>query len=351
MRAARCSRVVLFLALLPALAAPAAAQTPDALRAVCDVTVASERGTGDPLHPASVYGAFKPQIERNEWGVIAQALADDLRGAGTTDLTADQRARFQRQLDAFASEMKAVEASANTEQANAKGVSGVRFRVETDVNTSGYTLFLTTGDRIDIAPATPIAQAKELCYRAYAAGRILVRYAQPGRERTASVLGHYVTLWDNFNKQGYSQYPWELFLNGLWTIKPSTLVPPRSQWVLLHPAVAIEVSAPQIRDFRRLDIISIEPLGYLRYSSDRRSYGGVSLLVTLSATADPGYGLLAHFGKTGKLGYTYHPRDVEGRSRHGVVFSIDLYKLIAGVPQKLQDVRTRIEGMRDALIR
>lgn len=351
MRAASPCRTVLALALLAFVATPAAAQTPPALRAVCDVAVANERGTDDPLHPANVYGAFKPQIDRNEWGGIARQLADDLRQTTTTTLTADQRARLQRQLDAFALEMKAVEASTAIDQANARNVTGVRFRVETDVDTSGYVLFLTSPDRIDIPTSTPIAQARELCYRAYAAGKVLVRYAQPGRERTVNVLGHYVTLWDNFNKQGYSQYPWELFLNGLWTIKPSTLVPPQSQWILMHPAVAIEVSAPQIRDFRRLDIISIEPLGYLRYSADRRTYAGVSLLVTLSATADPGYGLLAHIGKTGKLGYTYHPRDVEGRSRHGVVFSLDLYKLIAGVPQRLQDARARLEGMRDALIR
>lgn len=131
-------------------------------------------------------------------------------------------------------------------------------------------------------------------------------------------------------------------------MKPGAFLPPSSQWVLAHPAIAVETTWPRTTDLRRLDIITFEPIGYLRYNRDRTSYGGISLLVTLSATADPGYGGLAHIGRLGKIGYVYHPRDDTGAARHGAVFSVDLYKLIGGVPQKLQDAKAHVEAIRDS---
>jgi hypothetical protein len=196
----------------------------------------------------------------------------------------------------------------------------------------------------------PVPAAKELCYRARAAQRALTLFGTRGRDRARSALGYYVTLWDNYNRQGYSQYPWELYVNGKVSFDERSLLPPRSQWVIAHPAIAVQTAWPRDEGLRRLDVITFEPVGYLRYSADRRRYGGLSLLVTVSASGDPGYGALVHIGKTGKVGYVYHREGQSGeKSRHGVVFSLDLYKWIGGVPRKLEDAKARVEAVRDAI--
>jgi hypothetical protein len=329
-------------------AATAEAQT---LETYCSVDAANEAPTSDVLHPALVYASFSAEIDRNEWGRIARTLEEDFRRSASA-IPADMRMKFQAQLTVFADEMEAVENSPNAAEAVAKaqGVRQVRFTINTNVNEGGFYVFGGMPDRIDFPPGTPLPIARDICYRAHAAQKLLVRYGQAGRERAANALGYYVSLWDNYNRRGYSQYPWELYLNGLWTINPATFLPPASQWVLGHPAVAIEMTWPRSSDLRRLDIVTFEPIGYIHYNRARTSYGGASFLVTLSATANPGYGVLAHVGRLGKVGYVYHPHDV-ANAHHGAVFSIDLYKIIGGVPQKLQDAKARVEGIRNSFAR
>lgn len=334
--------------MLVMLSATAHAQSP---MAFCDVTVANAPATDDALHPSAVYAGFAGPIARNEWGRIARTLESDF-ARSTPPIPAADRDRFARQLQAFAAEMTAIERSASVQDTvdRARAANQIRFTVTADPVNGGYVLFNGTSDRIVIADDAPDAAARELCYRAHAAQKVLVRYGQSGRERVVNALGHYVTLWDNYNGKGYSQYPWELFLNGLWTVRDGALTPPDTQWIVAHPAVAIEVAWPRSQDLRRLDIITIEPVGFLKYRADRTSYGGVSMLVTLSASADPGYGVLGHVGRIGKVGWVYHPRQEEG-ARHGAVFSVDLYKMLAGVPQQLQDAKARVEALRDDALR
>lgn len=348
MRVARVHPALIGVALSLALASTAAAQTP---RQFCDVTVANAPSNGDPRHPSAVYAGFSAPMARNEWGRVATALKDDFRGSAAP-LAAATRRKFTHQLELFAGEMVAVEESAFAADILAKAdlVNQVRFDILTDVDTGGYRLFPGDPDEIAITANEGNDVAKDLCYRAWAVKKVLVRYGQPGRERAVKALAAYITLWDNYNSKGYSQYPWELYLNGRWTFNTGSFAPPASQWVIAHPAVAVEVAWPRSQDLRRLDIITFEPVGYLRYRHDRTSYGGASLLVTLSASADPGYGVLGHIGRIGKVGYVYHPHH-DGGARHGAVFSVDLYKLIGGVPQKLQDAKARVEALRDDALR
>jgi hypothetical protein len=343
------SRVLLIVAAAALmLASTARAQSPQQF---CDVTVANAPANTDPLHPSAVYAGFEGQIGRNEWGQIARTIEGDFRQSAAP-IPAQDRDSFTRQLQAFAAEMTAIEQSPSVADivARAQKANQIRFTVGTDPVNGGYVIFNGTPDRITIAANAPDAVAKDLCYRAHAAQKVLVRFGQSGRQRVVNALGHYVTLWDNYNSKGYSQYPWELYLNGLWSVRTGTFTPPASQWVVAHPAVAVEVAWPRSQDMRRLDIITFEPIGYLRYREDRTSYGGLSLLVTLSASADPGYGVLGHIGRIGKVGWVYHPRQEDG-SRHGAVFSVDLYKIIGGVPQKLQDAKARVEALRDDALR
>ncbi len=325
----------------------AAAQT---VATYCETRVPDETPTNlDVLHPQVVYRSVSAAIERNDWGQVATTLADELR-ATKAAIPAPMRASFQRQLDAFAREMRDVVDSedAAEKMANAASVRQARFKMDRS-DAGGYAFFKGTPDEIEITPTTGLAVAREICYRAYGAAKILAKYGEPGRNRVRDALTHYVSLWDNYNRNGYSQYPWELYVNGLWTLQRDSYMPPRTQWVLMHPAVAIELPWPHSSDWRRLDVISVEPVGYLRYRNDRTTYVGASLLVSISAAADAGFGGLAHLGRVGKLGYVYHRRSSTAGARHGVVFSLDLYRIVAGVPQKLEDARARVAALKDSL--
>jgi hypothetical protein len=132
-------------------------------------------------------------------------------------------------------------------------------------------------------------------------------------------------------------------------VEKGSLLPPRTQWVLAHPAVAVEMAWPRSPALTRIDIITVEPVGYLRYTEERQSYAGLSFLVTLSSALDPGYGALVHMGRTAKFGYVYHRKTDALEAKHGAVFSVDLYKMIAGVPQKLKDAKARVEALKTSL--
>src|SRR3972149_3796768 len=274
---------------------PLAAQPANpAVSTYCRVEAANEpppdAARPDLLRPMVVYERFSPLIERNEWGTIGKTLADDFRESKAS-LPAEMREKFQRQLDGLKADMQKGEDSPNPTDFfdKAKGVRQIRFQItQSATEAETFDLFPATSDRIIITPAVGPAVARELCYRAHAAQKILIRYGQNAREHTSSVLGYYVTLWDRYNTNGYSQYPWQLYLNGHWPVKEDQWQPPRGPWVVGHPAIAIETTWPQSRDLRRLDIISLEAVGYLRFNKHRTSYFGASALMTLAASSGVG---------------------------------------------------------------
>ena len=115
--------------------------------------------------------------------------------------------------------------------------------------------------------------------------------------------------------------------------------PPTWQLVAVHPSIAVQIVRPADEGLRRLDVIAIEPAGILRFVRDHTFYFGASGLVTLSSAADPGVGVLFHVGRIGKVGYVFRQEAADGRRQRGPVVSLDLYKLIAGVPDRLRRLK------------
>lgn len=177
---------------------------------------------------------------------------------------------------------------------------------------------------------------------------MLVAYGATGRQRAASALDRLIALWGSFNRRGYSQYPWELAINGLSRPAPDDLSPPAHQFVFLHPSFGVEVGG-QWDELRRLDVLAVEPLGYLRYNASRTSYVGVSSVVTFPSNASVGVGAVVHLGRVAKLGYVVRRADAAGVHRNGVMMSVDAYRLASGVPSQLRGVVERLRALRDSV--
>ncbi len=355
MRAVR----LLVLAVALAAGAPARAQTPDQLvQRDCDVDVVSHL---DPAalpapwsgaHPNVVRARFRDRLARGEWAAVSAELARDFRGSRTVP-PGPMRTTFQAELDSMASEFRAVASSADfaTLVRNADGVRQVRFHLARDVRDDSDAWRFMIFDppmRIVLDAGTDADARRDLCWRAITAERLLILYGAPGRQRTAAALEALIGRWENYNHNGYSQYPWELVVNGLSRPAPADLAPPARQIVLLHPSFGVEV-AGRWDQLQRLDVLAVEPLGLLWYNASRTSYVGVSALVTVPSTAGMGVGALVHLGRVARVGYVVRRAVAPGVHRNGVMMSIDAYRLAAGVPGQLRGVVERLRALKDEM--
>ena len=215
------------------------------------------------------------------------------------------------------------------------------------------TIFRAAGSRrIELTPADPIRTRRAFCWTAISIGRIIDVHSAPSLDALVKRLDEVLAMWESYAATGFSQYPWELAINGIATGRGLGIEPPRTQWIVLHPSLAVQLNGSSFSNLRRLDAVPLEVLGHLWYNSGRTSYWGVSAAVTFSSNADPGIGPLVHVGRNVSLGASWLTGDTGGARRVGLLFSADLYKAISGVPGEVQrrvgalaTQRERAEGM------
>ncbi len=316
----------------------------------CDWDLLKDRPATSALHPSLAYIHLQAKIERGEWRTAIRALREDFEHA-TVIPEDEHRVRFLRQLRALESEMEVVSASPDydTLLKNAAGVRLVRFKIERDPDEDAVHLFLREPDQITINGAMPPEVRRQYCWRAITVNRVLTRYGQDARAAAVATLNEYVGQWDAYNEYGYLQFPWELYLNGKWTTQRRNLTPPRHQWIIAHPGIGIEQAGNSVQESRRHEVVTLEPLGYLRYTEDRRFYYGLSLLATFPSDNDVGLGALLHLGRMAKLGYVTRDRDANGRKQDAVVFSIDLYQLLSTPSQQQLDGKAQAQALIEML--
>jgi hypothetical protein len=297
------------------------------------------------LHPQLFYEAQKPLMEDNRWLEVLASIKDGFSHSALTH--DDNYARFLRQLEAMQQEFAAVINSPDFEhlQQRAKNVTLARFRIVKDTDSDKVYLFYRQPDQITIDAGMSADARRQYCWRALSVNRILTQYGQDSRAATRLALQTYVTQWDAYNSNGYLQYPWELFLNGKWAYDRDSLAPPKRQWIIAHPNVAVEQAGRSFEGSRLDQVISVEPLGYLWYTDNRKSYYGLSAMLTFASDRDVGRGLLLHFGKTAKLGYVWRDKDAQDKSQNGIVFTMDLYQLLANPPQSQLDRRELVKAL------
>lgn len=341
-----CRRVKALLSLVAVVPCVAVAQGPVARDCEASLVDAIDPASIAPSWqarlPRTAYAGMTDRMSRDQWLELADSIVLEFdEGAGTIPPGARQSfaANLRRTRDEIAFVYRQPNAAAL--QRTARVVRQDRFHIERSSNPGTpdvYYLFRGTADSTVIDAGMDSLARRGLCWRALTVRRMLTAYGALAREQAVKALHEAARNWDNYGERGYSQYPWELGINGLW-FHAAAINPPRWQLIVAHPAVSMEFTT---RDFRldrlvRSNAVTLEPLGLIRYSSTFVNYVGLSALVSLPSDERVGAGLLAHIGTYGKVGYVFwRSRDESGRRDPAVVISADLYQFFSSMPGRLQ---------------
>jgi hypothetical protein len=333
-------------------AAPLRAQAGDPVVRDCSpdsISKLSAASIGDawrPFHPDSMFDRLAEPIRRNQWVAILDTVTRNyLTMPGNPPVAADSVMR--RELGALLPFMRRAEEDPTARAREA--ARAVHWQIVGDPNEVAYDLFRddpTARTRVNATIATDAR--RRLCWTTMTMLRVLNAYNDPGRERVVARLDQLSTLWDRFGEKGYSQLPWELFLNGRLKLGRPALEPPLRQLVLLHPAAGVEVTGGEYPNWQQRSTMTVEVLGMLFYKSDRSSYFGASGMVVASSGIRLGFGPLVHFGRAVKVGYAFRPKAADGTAQSGAVMTIDVFKFVTGVPDALR--RSKDEALQQAMV-
>lgn len=194
-----------------------------------------------------------------------------------------------------------------------------------------------TAHKIVINRHLPSDLRRRLCWTAMVTQRILISFSEPALERVVVRLNRLATLWDRYRDNAQSQLPWELWLNSRLSLRRGALEPPRQQIILLHPAIAVEVSGGKYPAWTRVDVVPLEILGLLFYNGERTSYWGLSGMAIAARDSRIGLGVLAHLGQAAKVGYVWRSRVNPDDRGNGALFTVDLFKFLVGAPALVRD--------------
>lgn len=285
-------------------------------------------------HPRATFVRAQERLATGAgWaGAAAEVRAAFDAVADLARLDGDRRATLGAEIDAMAADLEA-------HGGDPAGLEDQgRFRVTARRDELVYRF---DGEELAVRRSAPAETVRAVCWTAVAANELLGLANAPARRATLEELGSIVSAWDAFNATGYAQYPWELFLN-----RPDGMRPPRTQLILMHPGVALEVPGlfDDLEGATRSESVILELFGVLRYTADRRFYGGASLLVSLPESQSVGAGILAHAGPL-KAGYVWRAEGEGEPDRDGVVVTADLLQLLQGAPDVYQAARAEALGL------
>lgn len=153
--------------------------------------------------------------------------------------------------------------------------------------------------------------------------------------------------WRGYFDEALFQYPWELFLNGLWIDRHDPrprdahgnrmgfLTPPTAQWIVFHPSVGFEYLGAAADGNQLEPTVFVELVGYNRWRwnsmGEMRNALGVSLITGYSdraAADDLAYGLMLHYQNKLALAVTQHGGET------GWLLSTDLARYLGKVSEK-----------------
>lgn len=157
--------------------------------------------------------------------------------------------------------------------------------------------------------------------------------------RTIKRLDKIDGAWTNYLTKGYSQYPWETYVNSFRTLVDySWAKPPGHQWIVLHPEAVMVVDARSTQDASLKPGLLVHGLGWINYVGDENKwFWGVSATgsITSSSNRGLGGGGTLHFGHTAihnrvphiSLSVLWHDTR-SGRSAPFIGLSLDLWRLL-----------------------
>jgi hypothetical protein len=307
-------------------------------------------------HPDSSYAGMVPRIVADEWLFLADSVLRDF-DRDSTSLPDGVRETLRGQLDSVRREMETLTRRGELDDARAlaQGVKGDRFR---DVTMPGgrVQLFAAFGTPLSLEDTWTTEQRRAVCGRTIAMRRLLTAWGELARHDALQSLRESAARWDNFAEHGYFMYPWELLINSA-RFDPRSDDPPRTQWVVGHPAVGLEFIDSRIRGLENLQVLqtlTVE-LGMLRYSDDRAQYRGATAFMAIPSDAVAGVGLMLHVNRQLKAGYIWRAKDAAGERQNGFLVSADIAQMLASAPKKLRDaqdaLRQRIEAVKQDVVR
>jgi hypothetical protein len=134
--------------------------------------------------------------------------------------------------------------------------------------------------------------------------------------------------YDRYLFEGFPMFPWEAWANSVFLTKETIAQgPPRNAIVLLHPAAGV---VGNMESDARSDVggvLSVEALGWIRYSRDYDKWYGVSLLAVFPTDRNAGYGVAFNY-KNYKLGVTWHDDKDTGHDGAAIFLGIDLLQVL-----------------------
>ena len=262
--------------------------------------------TNDSRYFAQVKEKYKNQIEVFAWGEVFKSLADDFRNSEVDwSKKINIKQKFQNELDSLVSDyIAAVEWAGIEDKVNADKIldkfETARFQGD------GY-YFPGTDNEIEfIQEVVDTLQAKDLRYRAETINKLLNKFKEPVRKRNIEAIAKAESRWKNYINNGFSQYPWESFINGYIT-SFDIQNPPGHQWIIFHHELGVELSTKKLKQMKVKEVLTIEMLGLIDYYGDYwENFWGFSGIVTLRDDIGIGIGGIIHFGPTFNLGLTWH---------------------------------------------
>lgn len=307
-----------------------------------------------PLHPSARTAAWSPMMAEGRWlelvDSVRTSLAVDLARHFPESLARDPRgARLRARLDALRDDMASLVGVPTVEALKAKAdtlrrVGPAIFRPS--MSGGDAVFFRGTADSLRITNVDPVAVRRTLCYHSALASFIADRFTVDARAYATTVLATKEARWHDYFDRGYSQLPWELYLNSRAARNAGVLDPPTRQLILLHPSPSVQVAGSSWRRLESHEAIAVEPLGFIWYHNDYRDYFGISSVVVFANSTGTSVGPFLHFGRVAKVGYTFpiKQRGEASDSRPGgILVSVDLYKYLS---DRSAQARQVVDGLR-----
>lgn len=299
------------------------------------------RGPWSALRPSQVAKRLAPVRMSGRWSALADSLRIiyTVKPADISGLADAQQKAIHAELDTLRQELAAAESDPSVLR---KGQITDRFAVDFDLGPPvTYTLFLgRKATQIEITSSTPPDGRRSVCWLAFAASDVVRQAQLRALTDVANALTKLDVRWDNFLERGYSMLPYEVLINSF--MPRPTLEPPTYQLIVAHGSAGTQIissSLRTLRDGRREDVLTLEPLGIIRYGPEHTWYGGLSWVVTFPSTGRIGSGAMLHAGRLGHVAYVWRPVDADGVRRDGLLMSLDLYQYLTGAATRWKKLK------------
>jgi hypothetical protein len=129
--------------------------------------------------------------------------------------------------------------------------------------------------RADAPDAWPCAAVKRFASYLQLIAAFLDEWNATYIRLASESLGHYARAWENYALRGYSQFPWELLVNG-WIEDEGDWGPDRFKLIVLHPSVGVLIGQPTEDQIVPLaGVLMLEAIGFVHYTQSHEQYLGL----------------------------------------------------------------------------